>query len=85
MTLTSSEISGRALGMPMGVNSQQLLRVSITALTLGNSPNLIHQEFYEAQPTHQCQNQNERKLSDGTPFHPFMLCVKDGWLCFPSF
>lgn len=61
--------------MPLEVNSQQPLRVSITALTLGNSPNLIHLEFSEVQPTHQCQSQNERKLSDETPFHLFMY----GW------
>lgn len=42
----------------------------VTASTLGNVSNLIHQEFSEAQRTHRCENQNEGKLFEETHFHP---------------
>lgn len=58
--------------MSRSFNSQQMGvdGGGVTASTLGNLTNLIHLEFSEAQLTHQCQNQNERKLFEETHFPP---------------
>lgn len=50
----------------------------VTASTLGNLTNFIHLEFSEAQLTHQCQNQNERKLFEETHFSSFCVIGKNG-------
>lgn len=79
-----------AYNMPTNFNSRQMYVYGgggeVTASTLGNSPNLIHLEFSEAQLTHQCQNQNERKLLEETLFPSFHVIGKKmtGSVFFPS-
>lgn len=62
--------ASRWVGVPIAKTHP--LKKKGTSLPPGNSSHIIHLEFSGVSPTSQCQNQNERKLFEETPFHPVM-------------